>query len=56
MREWADEHSLELDPDVNMPLWDGSKPDYDLAVSWLLEYGEDHGAAAHPTRRRLGRG
>ena len=56
MREWADEHSLELGPQVNMPLWDGSKPDYDLAVSWLLEYGDDRRAAAHPTCRRLGRG
>jgi hypothetical protein len=56
MREWADEHSLELGPEVNMPLWDGSKPDYDMAISWLLEYGEDQGAAAHPPRGRPGLG
>jgi hypothetical protein len=54
MRAWADEHSLELGPEVNMPLWDGSKPDYDMAIGWLLEYGEDLGAAAHPTSRRVG--
>jgi hypothetical protein len=52
MREWADEHSLELGPDVNVPLWDGSRPDYNEAISWLLEYGEDQGAAAHPDSRR----
>jgi hypothetical protein len=54
MREWADEHSLELGPEVNMPLWDGSKPDYDMAISWPLEYGEHQGAAAHPPRGRSG--
>ena len=37
MREWADERGLDLGPDVNMPQWDGTKPDYDLAVSGLLE-------------------
>jgi len=37
MREWADEGNLDLGPDVNMPQWDGTKPDYDLAVSCLLE-------------------
>jgi hypothetical protein len=40
MREWADEHNLDLGPDVNEPQWDGSRPDYDLAVSCLLETPE----------------
>ena len=44
MREWADERSLALGPDVNMPLWDGSRPNYDLAVSCLLEASGDHAA------------
>ncbi len=37
MREWADERHLDLGPEVNMPEWDGAKPDYDLAVSCVLE-------------------
>jgi hypothetical protein len=37
--EWADEHGLDLGPDANMPLWDGTRPDYDLAVSGLLAAG-----------------
>ncbi len=37
MREWADERNLDLGPDVNFPAWDGTKPNYDLAVSGLLE-------------------
>ena len=37
MREWADEQNLDLGPEVNMPRWDGSKPNYDLAISGLLE-------------------
>ncbi len=39
LSEWADERNLDLGPDVNMPLWDGTKPDYELAVSALLEAG-----------------
>jgi hypothetical protein len=34
MREWA--QGRDLRPDVNMPAWEGTKPDYDLAVSGLL--------------------
>jgi hypothetical protein len=34
---WADERNLDLGPEVNMPQWDGSRPDYDLAVSGLME-------------------
>ena len=37
MREWADERGLGLGPHTNMPQWDGSRPDYDLAVSGVLE-------------------
>jgi hypothetical protein len=37
MGEWAEERHLDLGPDVNMPEWDGSRPDYKLAVSGLLE-------------------
>ena len=37
MHEWAEERGLDLGPDVNMPEWDGSRPDYALAVSGLLE-------------------
>jgi hypothetical protein len=39
LHEWADERNLDLGPDVNMPLWDGTKPDYGLAVEGLLEAG-----------------
>src|SRR5208283_4724356 len=34
--EWADEHKLDLGPEVNLPQWDGKTPDYDGAVGWLL--------------------
>jgi len=40
LREWADEHKLDLGPDVNMPQWDGKTPDYDAAVGWLLAAGQ----------------
>jgi len=36
LREWAEEHALDLGPDTNMPVWDGSKPDYDWAVGALV--------------------
>jgi hypothetical protein len=36
LREWADEHEVDLGPDTNMPLWDGTRPDYDLAVSGVI--------------------
>jgi hypothetical protein len=35
--EWADAHGVKPGPDTNMPRWDGSTPDYDLAVGALLE-------------------
>ena len=34
--EWAAERGLDLGPDANEPLWDGTRPDYDYAVSALL--------------------
>jgi hypothetical protein len=34
---WADERNLDLGPEVNRPQRDGSRPDYDLAVSGLME-------------------
>ncbi len=37
MVEGADERSLDLGPHVNFPAWDGTKPDYDLALSGLLD-------------------
>ena len=40
LREWADEHRLDLGPDVNLPQWDGKIPDYDGAVGWVLAAGQ----------------
>ena len=39
LRDWAEESSLDLGPEVNMPQGDGAKPDYELAVSGLLAAG-----------------
>jgi hypothetical protein len=36
LQEWSTEHGLDLGPDSNLPLWDGTRPDYDLAVAGLL--------------------
>jgi Domain of unknown function (DUF222) len=36
LQEWSDEHGLDLGPDANEPLWDGTRPDYDMAVGGLL--------------------
>jgi hypothetical protein len=36
LQEWAEERGLDLGPDANLPLWDGTRPDYDLAVAGLL--------------------
>jgi hypothetical protein len=36
MRNWAEENDLHLGPETNMPRWDGTSPDYELAVSGLL--------------------
>jgi len=37
--EWAAREGVELGPETNMPLWDGSTPDYNAAVGSLLEAG-----------------
>jgi hypothetical protein len=39
LTEWADERNLVLGPEVNMPEWDGTDPDYSIAVECLLEAG-----------------
>lgn len=39
LQEWAEEHGLEIGPETNEPLWDGSALDYDYAVSALLAAG-----------------
>ena len=39
LRDWADENDLHLGPETNMPQWGGESPDYELAVSVLLEAG-----------------
>ena len=36
LREWADEHAVNIGPDSNLPTWDGTRPDYDWAVSALV--------------------
>ena len=37
LREWAEERGLDLGGDANMPLWDGTRPDYDWAVAALFQ-------------------
>ena len=37
--EWAVDRGLDLGPDANQPLWDGTRMDYDYAVSALLAAG-----------------
>ena len=39
LREWAIDRGLDLGPDANEPLWDGSRMDYDYAVSVLCAAG-----------------
>ena len=39
LRNWAEENDLHLGPEANMPRWDGTSPDYELAVSGLLSGG-----------------
>ena len=39
LQDWAEERGLDLGPDANLPLWDGTRPDYDLAVAGLLAQG-----------------
>ena len=40
LREWAGERNLDLGPEINMPQWDGTTPDYSGAVEWLLAAGQ----------------
>jgi hypothetical protein len=37
LQEWAAERDLEITPATNLPWWDGAVPDYDWAVSSLLD-------------------
>jgi hypothetical protein len=37
LRVWAVERGLEIHPDTNLPWWDGEAPDYDAAVTGLLD-------------------
>ena len=39
LHEWAVDRGLDLGPDANEPLWDGTQLDYDYAVSALLAAG-----------------
>jgi hypothetical protein len=36
LQEWAEARGLDLGPDANEPLWDGTRPDYDWAVAGLM--------------------
>jgi len=36
LHEWAKDRGLDLGPDANMPLWDGTRADYDSAVLAML--------------------
>jgi hypothetical protein len=37
--EWTGAHGVKVGPDTNMPRWDGTAPDYKLAVEALLAAG-----------------
>ena len=39
LHEWAADRGLDLGPDSNLPLWDGTRPDYDWAVGAVLRAG-----------------
>ena len=52
LRTWAEENDLHLGPETNLPQWDGTRPDYALAVSLLLEAGCEAGAAEPLSRDR----
>jgi hypothetical protein len=39
LHEWAADRGLDLGPNSNLPLWDGTRPDYDRAVGALLRAG-----------------
>ncbi len=37
LQAWAAEHDIDITPATNLPWWDGAIPDYDWAVSSLLD-------------------
>jgi hypothetical protein len=39
LHEWATDRGLDLGADSNLPMWDGTRPDYDWAVGALLRAG-----------------
>jgi hypothetical protein len=51
LRTWAEENDLHFGLETNMPQWDGKSPDYELAVSGLLEAGCDVLPTRRPARR-----
>ena len=36
LHEWAEDRGMDIGADTNMPLWDGTRPDYDWAVAALV--------------------
>ena len=36
LREWAEERGLEMGAGTDVPLWDGTRPDYDWAAAALV--------------------
>jgi hypothetical protein len=40
VREWAEERGLDIGAETNIPLWDGTRPDYDWAVAGLVSEAE----------------
>jgi hypothetical protein len=36
LHEWAEDRGLDIGADTDMPLWDGTRPDYDWAVAALV--------------------
>ena len=39
MLEWAEQRGLDIGAETNVPLWDGTRPDYDWAVAALVGAG-----------------
>ena len=39
LHEWATDRGLDIGTDSNLPLWDGTRPDYDWAVGAVLRAG-----------------
>ena len=36
LQEWAEDRGMDIGADTNLPLWDGTRPDYDWAVAALV--------------------